>query len=36
MKFLKFILVALVLLVNLVVAQPTWAGKDLTKGYDNA
>ena len=36
MKSLRVILVALVLLVNLVVAQPSWAGKDFTKGSDYA
>ncbi len=36
MKFFRVILVALVLLVNLVVAQPSWAGKDFTKGSDYA
>ena len=36
MKFFKVILVALVLLVNLAVAQPSWAGKDFTKGSDYA
>ncbi|MEG4045699.1 hypothetical protein [Microcoleus sp. Pol17_C1] len=35
-KFLKLILVALVLFVNLAVAQPSWAGKDFTKGADYA
>ncbi|MBN3897953.1 MAG: hypothetical protein HWQ41_22595 [Nostoc sp. NOS(2021)] len=36
MQFLKIILVALVLMVNLVIAQPSWAGKDFTKGADYA
>jgi len=35
-KFFKVILVALVLFVNLAVAQPSWAGKDFTKGADYA
>jgi hypothetical protein len=35
-KFFKLILVALVLFVNLAVAQPSWAGKDFTKGADYA
>jgi hypothetical protein len=34
MQFLKLILVALVFVVNLAVAQPSWAGKDFTKGAD--
>src|SRR4028118_1961936 len=34
MKFLKLALVALVLLVNLIIAPPSWAGKDFTKGTD--
>jgi len=36
MKFLKIALVALVLLVNLIIAPPSWAGKDFTKGTDYA
>ncbi|MCC5669743.1 hypothetical protein LC653_39545 [Nostoc sp. CHAB 5784] len=36
MQFLKIVLVALVLMVNLVIAQPSWAGKDFTKGADYA
>lgn len=36
MKFLKIALVAIVLLVNLVIAPPSWAGKDFTKGTDYA
>ncbi|MEG4939050.1 hypothetical protein [Microcoleus sp. F4-D5] len=36
MKLFKVILVALVLFVNLAVAQPSWAGKDFTKGADYA
>lgn len=32
MKFLKIALVALVLLVNLIIAPASWAGKDFTKG----
>jgi len=35
-KFFKVILVALVLFVNLAIAQPSWAGKDFTKGADYA
>lgn len=34
MLFLKTVIVALVLLVNLVIIQPSWAGKDFTKGAD--
>ncbi|MEH1769844.1 hypothetical protein [Nostoc sp.] len=34
MQFLKIILVALVLMLNLVIAQPSWASKDFTKGAD--
>ncbi|MBD2042543.1 hypothetical protein [Microcoleus sp. FACHB-672] len=34
MKFLKLALVALVLLANLIIAPPSWAGKDFTKGTD--
>ncbi|MEH2163363.1 MAG: hypothetical protein V7K38_20595 [Nostoc sp.] len=34
MQFLKIVLVTLVLMVNLVIAQPSWAGKDFTKGAD--
>jgi hypothetical protein len=36
MQFLKIVLVALVLTVNLVIAQPSWAAKDFTKGADYA
>ncbi len=36
MQFLKIILVTLVLMVNLVIAQPSWASKDFTKGADYA
>lgn len=36
MPFLKTIIVVLVLLVNLVIAQPSWASKDFTKGADYA
>ncbi|MEH2360431.1 hypothetical protein [Nostoc sp.] len=36
MQFLKIVLVALVLMVNLLIAQPSWAGKDFTKGADYA
>lgn len=36
MKFFRVVLVALVLLLNLVIAQPSWAGKDFTKGADYA
>jgi hypothetical protein len=36
MRIVKFILVALVLLVNLMIAPPSWAGKDFTKGTDYA
>jgi hypothetical protein len=36
MNFLKIILVALVFVVNLAIAQPSWAGKDFTKGADYA
>ena len=35
-KFFKVIMVALVLFVNLAVAQPSLAGKDFTKGADYA
>ncbi|MBD2438602.1 hypothetical protein [Nostoc sp. FACHB-110] len=34
MQFIKIMLVALVFIVNLTVAQPSWAGKDFTKGAD--
>ncbi|MBK1986935.1 hypothetical protein A0J48_005155 [Sphaerospermopsis aphanizomenoides BCCUSP55] len=34
MQFLKIVIVALVLLVNLVIAQPSWASKNFTKGAD--
>ena len=36
MKFLKIALVAIVLLGNLMIAPPSWAGKDFTKGADYA
>jgi hypothetical protein len=36
MKFLKIVLVAIVLLGNLIIAPPSWAGKDFTKGADYA
>lgn len=36
MRFFKVVFVALVLLVNLVIAQPSWASKDFTKGADYA
>jgi phospholipase/lecithinase/hemolysin len=36
MKFLKIFLVALVFVGNLMIAQPSWAGKDFTKGTDYA
>jgi hypothetical protein len=36
MHFLKIVFVAFVLLVNLVIAQPSWASKDFTKGADYA
>lgn len=36
MKFLKAALVAIVLLVNLIIAPPSWAGQDHTKGADYA
>jgi hypothetical protein len=36
MKFLKTALVAIVLLVNLIIAPPSWAGQDHTKGTDYA
>src|SRR4028119_2308550 len=36
MRLIKFVLVALVLLVNLMIAPPSWAGKDFTKGADYA
>lgn len=36
MQLVKIVLVALVLIVNLVIAQPSWAGKDFTKGADYA
>ncbi|MBX9253831.1 hypothetical protein H1Q63_07690 [Desmonostoc muscorum CCALA 125] len=36
MQFIKIILVALVFIVNLTIAQPSWAGKDFTKGTDYA
>jgi hypothetical protein len=36
MKFLKIALVAIVLLGNLIIAPPSWAGKDFTKGADYA
>ncbi|MEH2406359.1 hypothetical protein [Nostoc sp.] len=36
MQFFKIVLVTLVLMVNLVIGQPAWAGKDFTKGADYA
>ncbi|WP_392534287.1 hypothetical protein [Nostoc sp. C117] len=36
MQFIKIIIVALVFMVNLMIAQPSWAGKDFTKGADYA
>lgn len=36
MKFFKVIFVVLVFLINLIIAQPSWAGKDFTKGSDYA
>lgn len=36
MQLIKIILVALVFILNLTVAQPSWAGKDFTKGADYA
>lgn len=36
MQFIKIILVVLVFIVNLTIAQPSWAGKDFTKGADYA
>ncbi|MBD2018894.1 hypothetical protein H6F43_01675 [Leptolyngbya sp. FACHB-36] len=36
MKFLRIALVAIVFLVNLAIAPPSWAGKDFTKGTDYA
>lgn len=36
MKFLKIALVAIVFMVNLIMAPPSWAGKDFTKGTDYA
>jgi hypothetical protein len=36
MKFLKFAIVVLVILVNLAIAPSSWAGKDFTKGADYA
>ncbi len=36
MQFFKIVLVALVLLANLLIAPPSWAGKNLTKGADYA
>lgn len=36
MKFLKVALVAIVLLVNLLITPPSWAGQDHTKGADYA
>ncbi|MEH2320634.1 hypothetical protein [Nostoc sp.] len=34
MQIFKIVLVALVFIVNLMIAQPSWAGKDFTKGAD--
>ena len=36
MQILKIVLVALVFIVNLMIAQPSWAGKDFKKGVDYA
>jgi len=36
MQLLKIMLVCLVLIVNLFIAPPSWAGKNLTKGADYA
>jgi hypothetical protein len=36
MQFLKIVLVAVVLLVNLVIAPPSWANKNFTKSADYA
>lgn len=36
MKFFKFALVALILIVNIAIASPSWADSDLTKGSDYA
>ncbi|BCL33790.1 hypothetical protein [Nostoc sp. MS1] len=36
MPFIKIFLVALVFILNLTIAQPSWAGKDFTKGTDYA
>jgi len=36
MKFLKTVIVAIVLMVNVLIAPPSWAGQDHTKGTDYA
>lgn len=36
MQLLKIVLIALVFIANLMIAQPSWAGKDFTKGADYA
>jgi hypothetical protein len=36
MQIFKIVLVTLVFIVNLMIAQPSWAGKDFTKGADYA
>lgn len=36
MKFLKIAIVAIVLLVNMIIAPPSWAGQDHRKGADYA
>ncbi|MBD2484551.1 hypothetical protein [Planktothrix sp. FACHB-1365] len=36
MRFLKIVFVGLLLCVNLIIAQPSWANKDFTKGADYA
>lgn len=36
MPFIKIGLIAIVLVINLIVAPPSWAGKDFTKGADYA
>lgn len=34
MKFLRLVLVGLIVLMNFAIAPPSWAGKDFTKGAD--
>lgn len=36
MQFIKVVLIALIVIVNLTIAQPSWASKDFTKGTDYA